>query len=78
MATATCKLMYNITIHMTGYGVRILLTNALKIFVRLLENVAVVSCETEPEIKSLGIFRHDLLCLPTTLNLLQNISGYQL
>ena len=26
MATATCKLMYNITIHMTGYGVRILLT----------------------------------------------------
>ena len=27
MATATCKLMYNITIHMTGYGVRILLTD---------------------------------------------------
>ena len=26
MATAICKLMYNITIHMTGYGVRILLT----------------------------------------------------
>ena len=28
MATATCKLMYNITIHMTGYGVRILLTGS--------------------------------------------------
>ena len=28
MATAICKLMYNITIHMTGYGVRILLTTS--------------------------------------------------
>ena len=31
MATAICKLMYNITIHMTGYGVRILLTNGCEI-----------------------------------------------
>ena len=29
MATAICKLMYNITIHMTGYGVRILLTELM-------------------------------------------------
>ena len=33
MATATCKLMYNITIHMTGYGVRILLTIYLYIYI---------------------------------------------
>ena len=32
MATAICKLMYNITIHMTGYGVRILLTEKMDIF----------------------------------------------
>ena len=34
MATATCKLMYNITIHMTGYGVRILLTIYIYICIR--------------------------------------------
>ena len=58
MATATCKLMYNITIHMTGYGVRILLTEKTASLQRLERRTREKTAEKDCRDRTCGFDNH--------------------